>query len=275
LQHDCQEFLALLLDSLHEYLNQLSMLKPNNSCANNELSPLSGCQESEQPDFGTLYLDSDHSVPVSEVTHPSSPDKESQGGPSGTEHTSSFDFSELMKEKLVDVSVPGVVNSHCEADVPYDGSMKVEDYDKATSSGECTDVAMELDDENFHRKIPSIDDFCSKDTKTLNTNVLVPNDDVVDLLATDSVKFHKQDNTSITADEDDVEDDTAPVVIDSGHFHDLLMATCASKPVKETNLVANCHEKFSDSQKISVSFLLYYHTLTVNSLAYILCVGLF
>jgi hypothetical protein len=254
LQHDCQEFLALLLDSLHEYLNQQSVLKPNNSCVNNELSPLSGCQESEQPDFGTLYLDSDHSVPVGELIHSGSASRENQDDPVGAEQGGNFDFSELAKKQFEDQAFSTVVSSASEAISSSDGRTDIKD-NVGTSPEECKEVLMELGDETFQRKIPSIDDFCSKDTKTLNTNVLVPTDDASDLLATDSTKFHKQDNTSIIADEDDVEDDTTPGVIDSGQLHDLFMAACASKPVKETNLIANCHEKFSDSQKISVSNL--------------------
>lgn len=271
LQHDCQEFLALLLDSLHEYLNQQSILKPNNSCANNELSPLSGCQESEQPDFGTLYLDSDHSVPVGDLVQSGSVSRENQDDSVGTEEGRSFDFSELAKKKCEDKSFSIVTNSAFEAGSSSDGSTDLKGSETVTRPEEGKDVLMELDDDNFHRKIPSIDDFCSKDTKTLNTNVLVPTDDAADLLATDSVKFHKQDNASIIADEDDVEDDSTPGVIDSGQLHDLFMAACASKPVKETNLMANCHEKFSDSQKISVSNLVILSNGNFQNVIY--CVG--
>jgi hypothetical protein len=99
--------------------------------------------------------------------------------------------------------------------------------------------------------MPSIEDICSKDTKTLNTNVLLVVESGDDL-ATDSDKFHKPNNTvtdrrptSLTESADDDSDE--PV---GNQLHDLLVAACDGvvglKPVKETNLVTSCREKFID-----------------------------
>jgi len=44
------------------------------------------------------------------------------------------------------------------------------------------------------RRLPSVEDICMKDSKILNTNVLAVLDEV-EVVATDSAKFHKPDNT--------------------------------------------------------------------------------
>lgn len=59
---------------------------------------------------------------------------------------------------------------------------------------------MLVDDEDVEgrRKLPSVEDICMKDTKTLNTNVLAAEfleGDELMSVATDSSKFHKQDNS--------------------------------------------------------------------------------
>lgn len=114
-----------------------------------------------------------------------------------------------------------------------------------------TDTTSTVTVDETGRKVPSIEDFCSKDTKTLNTNVLIA--EVTEELATDSEKFHKMENTvehSVTSAAESLDDE----VTTGGELHELLLAACdgsVSKPVKETNLVANCREKFVDSMKLA------------------------
>jgi len=218
---------------------------PNNAYVSDTLSPLSAGQESDQPDFDTLHLDGDQSTPVTESTQLNSLVKDNLNSTSMVESVDGSNFGIISQNCLQIESDPDAVVSSGEKAI-------VIECDKLIGMDKYVIVDMEVDDENFHRKIPCIDDFCSKDTKTLNTNVLVTTDDAVDLLTTDSTKFHKQDNSAITADEEDVEDDVPPAVLDGGQLHELFMAACTSKPVKETNLVANCHEKFADNEKLSV-----------------------
>lgn len=124
----------------------------------------------------------------------------------------------------------------------------------STASQHCadnTDTSGSVILDESGRKVPSIEDFCSKDTKTLNTNVLIA--ETTEELATDSEKFHKMENTTEHAATSDVESLDGEVTT-SGQLHELLLAACdgsVSKPVKETNLVANWREKFVDSMKMA------------------------
>jgi len=119
---------------------------------------------------------------------------------------------------------------------------------------ECNDADVDHPvgpDETGRKVPPSIEDFCSKDTKTLNTNVLIA--EIGEELTTDSEKFHKVENTAehcaTSAAADSLDDDE----VTTGPLHELLLANCdgssVSKPVKETNFIANYREKFVDSTK--------------------------
>jgi len=129
-----------------------------------------------------------------------------------------------------------------------------------TANQQCTvstdDVCSVAVDESG-RKVPSIEDFWSKDTKTLNTNVLIA--ETTEELATDSEKFHKVENTAERGAASAAEslDDA---VTGSDQLHELLLASCdgsVGKPVKETNLLANCREKFADAMKAPCSVAAY------------------
>ena len=85
------------------------------------------------------------------------------------------------------------------------------------------------------KRLPSIEDFYMKGTKTLNTNVLA-SEFINETVTTDSEKFHKPDN--VTRPTDPYE-----------HLTDFLMSEvkgAGAKPLKETNLLANVKDKFSD-----------------------------
>lgn len=91
--------------------------------------------------------------------------------------------------------------------------------------------------------LPSLEDLYMKDTKTLNTNVLATeylDDDV----ATDSDKFHKPDNLTRSPQQ------ASDLFENFEQLNDLLSYEATKdaslKPVKETNLLANMKEKFSD-----------------------------
>jgi len=120
------------------------------------------------------------------------------------------------------------------------------------------------DTDDSGRKVPSIEDFCSKDTKTLNTNVLMA--EATEELATDSEKFHKAENVAETSGTETIDDE----VTSSDQLQELLLAACdgsVNKPVKETNLLANCREKFADTMKTTHSVAAY----ALNSAADVDC----
>jgi len=141
---------------------------------------------------------------------------------------------------------------HMEKSLAVDGvadqvppSDNLTDFDSPQNSA--TDAGLESVDESG-QKVPSIEDFCSKDTKTLNTNVLMAETAVE--LATDSEKFHKAENTAELAATSAAESLDEEVTAED-QLHELLLAACdgsVGKPVKETNLVANCREKFVDAK---------------------------
>ena len=233
LQHDCQEFLALLLDSLHEHLNS--------SCASSSTHKLTTGSHSEsfnQSESSDVDVEFDDATAADDrpVNDAQSPPGESFGSfqsqneqllvDMGTEDSSAFARSETNPLQPLDCTVMDVeMVDHCDSIVD--------------------------DNSENERKVPSIEDFCSKDTKTLNTNVLIA--ETTEELATDSDKFHKMENTaelSATSADESLDDE---VTTDS-QLHELLLAACdgsISKPVKETNLVANCREKFVDSLKMT------------------------
>ena len=136
-------------------------------------------------------------------------------------------------------------------------SLQPPDDDMATDSAtaqHCDDITDDTSSatvDESGRKVPSIEDFWSKDTKTLNTNVLIA--EMTEELAMDSEKFHKMENTAehlATSGDESLDEE----VTTSDQLQELLLAACdgsVSKPVKETNLVANCREKFLDSVKMS------------------------
>ena len=112
------------------------------------------------------------------------------------------------------------------------------------------------------RKLPSIEDFCHKETKTLNTNVLA-SEYMSEIVTLDSKKFYKPDNTNRPSTMSSVGSGSSMMTVtgddDSGemsafeHLHDLLVCDIAKSDdanaktlYKETNLVANCRNKFAD-----------------------------
>lgn len=120
----------------------------------------------------------------------------------------------------------------------------VEDEFKDAAGNGVEGEASEVDGDASERKMPSIEDFCNKDTKTLNTNVLA-NDYLHEKVSTDSAKYHKTDNKNARL--SSAIQDEAMNVCDQ--LSDLLTCdggkgTC--KLVKDTNLLANCQDKFSD-----------------------------
>jgi len=242
LQHDCQEFLALLLDSLHEHLNSPGAAvsathKLTNTDHNESFSHQSaefsdvdaesgdvGC-----PDYITLVAD----APTGELLG---------------------SFLSRNQQLLLEM---GTEDGSCSETDQLQSAMDTQECDEEEDMDGISSVSVD----ECGRKVPSIEDFCSKDTKTLNTNVLIA--EPTEELATDSEKFHKMENTAehcATSAAESLDDDE---VTTDGQLHELLLAACdgsVSKPVKETNFVSNCREKFVDSVKLM-------HPVTTYALA--------
>ena len=106
--------------------------------------------------------------------------------------------------------------------------------------GDVADVDLEKDG---HRKLPSLEDLYMKDTKTLNTNVLVT-EYMDEEVATDSDKFHKPDNLTHSPQH------AADLFDNFEQLNDLLAYDASKdaslKVVKDTNLLANIKDKFAD-----------------------------
>jgi len=224
--------LALLLDSLHEHLNSPSAASDAPKLTNGNHSQSFNQSESSEvgAELDDVECDNDHqSVPGKSLASFLS-DNEQLLLEMNTEDSSTFVVSESNPRQFSDYRVMGVA------------AMQQSDDNSDGTSSQTVDES--------GRKVPSIEDFCSKDTKTLNTNVLIA--ETAEELATDSEKFHKMENTVEHCATSAAESLSDEVTTDD-ELHELLVAACdgsMSKPVKETNLLANCREKFVDSVKM-------------------------
>ena len=122
-------------------------------------------------------------------------------------------------------------------------------------------VNIKLRDNDVDKKLPTFEDLCMKDTKTLNTNVLAADVDD-DVMAIDSQKYHKPDNTNrlqegdaggddlqVLNDDELVGDEAAAVEMAAkGGSGEEMKASDMLKlsSIKETNFLANQRPKFAD-----------------------------
>lgn len=234
----------MLLDSLHEHLNSpcavSGALKLTNSDHNQSFSQ----SESSDVDAEIDGLTCTEDRQVTDVQSVSGKPVESVI--SGSEQL----VLEICKIRAEDSC--GFVDSEANSLEPMDCTV-MNDNTTTQRCDDNTDSSSAVTVDESGRKVPSIEDFCSKDTKTLNTNVLI--EEVAEELAMDSEKFHKIENTaeqSAVSAAESLDDE----VTAGGQLHELLLAACdgtVSKPVKETNLVANCREKFVDSMKMTTN----------------------
>ena len=219
----------MLLDSLHEHLNSPCAVSSSHKLTNGD--PNESFNELESSDVNADVDD----ATCTEVTDKS--------GETVVSHN-----EQLLHEANAQGS-SGLVDGETDSLQPLKSTlMDSSMMQHCDDSADCKNSV--IVDENG-RKVPSIEDFCSKDTKTLNTNVLIA--EITEELATDSDKFHKIENTSehcVSTAAESIDDE----VTTGDQLHELLLAACdgsVSKPVKETNLVANYRDKFVDSLKMT------------------------
>lgn len=211
-QHDCQEFLVLFLDTLHQQLKceeeavqnnlQRASIAGNKDQLNNSIDAKS-CNE--DGDTVTCTFPESPSLPVNE---------------------DSATVSYVIQSEL-----PTLLKSVVRTD--SSGDLEKSESDVNELEPILNNVS------NLKQRIPKIEEFYAKDTKTLNTNVLLE-DFEKDDLATDSEKFPKQE-LNIFAENDLVMHVPVEPVAVANNKDDT-----ARKGPKNTNIQA---EKFNKMQK--------------------------
>ncbi len=285
LQHDCQELLALLLDTLHEQLNEGSA-----GCKGTKALEEAGAtdasssarqqsvqsEDSEMPGSASQsgsHTPADRSAsqsPVEPVVE--NPDNSnivhSLSGTAGAEHTagamqSKVQFvSEDSNQSIATRSDTSCQSSELLAPEDHEQRMKsIPEEMKVANSAmfepiaavssvfpdpgadsgrseqtvdthQVPKVEMEQDGCSPEKRL-NLEDFYMKDTKTLNLNV-VAEEYMHEEIATDSEKFHKHDNVERPSDPFETLSDFIMNEVKSP----------TSKPLKDSNLLANFREKF-------------------------------
>ena len=300
MQHDCQEFLALLLDTLHEQLNEGSSYtkaidegnKDNDTVERRQQSVQSedsempgsanqsGAQSpadrstSQSPVEPTENLPNNsnivhHLSSVSEgastcVTHNKLQYVSEDSNQSETRSEVSYQSSELLppedQEQRMKAIPEEVKQGTSTADVSFKPisdvdtelgdieNVTTDEIPPGTTSEESNEFCMntpekeigDVDDGNNTTgdKRLSLEDFYMKDTKTLNLNV-VTEEYMHEEVATDSEKFHKHDNVDRPSDPFETLSDFIMNEVKSP----------TSKPLKDSNLLANFKEKFSSESE--------------------------
>ncbi|XP_035230253.1 uncharacterized protein LOC118202203 isoform X2 [Stegodyphus dumicola] len=287
-QHDCQEFLALLLDTMHEELNSASKSKDKvnnthivrksceNSLSSSSSKPLQFEGEYEkkmevcdakETSEKNVELNSTSAFESGQEFHTdiakNSILMNGSSGPNNIKQMKNVSSSVKKKnleldtaiyerntEKMADLLINNkkleeILNKN-ELDVPQD--MHEQNYSnhkiKTEAKNNIQHVSEKLEKNilankfNSSRKIPSIEDFV-KDTKTLNTNVLV-SDETNNLFKFDSEKFPKHDFNRLQETVDNL-----------GQIVDLGGKQGGVKRVKITNIMHEKHKILENNSEHS------------------------
>ncbi|CAM1331010.1 Uncharacterised protein PB.1273, partial [Pycnogonum litorale] len=241
-QHDCQELLALLLDTFHEELNRLNKLCSENhreSTGGNlveEKSPLSQGIAIELP---TAIAHSSGSTSTSPISTASSetcdifPSTSVRLKPI-PENIEPFKVLHQLSEnnrlaitKCAEKKTTETINNICNENI-FKKNLSPTDCGKIVNKEvkpEKNEIASK--DNLSPNKYVMIDDYV-KDTKTLNTNVLI-NEITNNVLTFDSEKFPKLERSNLIENVDNLH--SFPT--------NLLEISSKNLKVKETNLMAN------------------------------------
>lgn len=284
-QHDCQEFLALLLDTMHEELNTCPRRSKGDTSNSNEINneaiiqnkcfendrnfdkKMEVCEkedkpekvfESSSPETSEQSLSDSGSI-ASDVTatEPATNNAKELNSSMFKMLTkkkpldSSSSFFEPNTEKMADLLINNnkldkILNKN-ELDVTHNASETTylkpktveEKHVLTVNKLEKNEIACKF---NTSRKIPSIEDFV-KDTKTLNTNVLI-SDETNNLLKFDSEKFPKHESNRLQETVDNL-----------GQIVDFGIKQGGVKRVKITNLVHEKHKILENNSETSCSGL--------------------
>ncbi|XP_054719745.1 uncharacterized protein LOC129229457 [Uloborus diversus] len=278
-QHDCQEFLALLLDTMHEELNTANKAsKPDqltsifNNCKDTVCETIKSkydCEQKENHCDITDKVETETNQLAPMTSEESDLNSLCDGNmqsdtaaanniKTNSNHSQKKDFAEAAiyernTEKMADLLINNnkldkILNKN-ELDVSLNlenenlcnHKLKAEkknhilllnDKDKKPEKNELADKL------NAARKIPSIEDFV-KDTKTLNTNVLV-SDETNNLFKFDSEKFPKHESNRLQETVDNL-----------GQIVDLGIKQGGIKRVKITNIIHEKHKILENGEQAS------------------------
>ncbi|KAJ8309900.1 hypothetical protein KUTeg_011765, partial [Tegillarca granosa] len=245
-QHDCQEFLALLLDTLHEQTIRLDQSLPQGSQIQTGDQNLNDtdCIEQELNNSMRMLPDSgDESHP--EVDEPDLKQRDQSfctlDSRNITLPNNKSGNVETVKttSKSADDSVNHIAhteNIHKILELP---PLQSDSDNRQEVLGlPCENLQEVLNNAvNLKQKIPLFEQFYSKDTKTLNTNMLV-NEYTEDSIAVDSDKFSKPDN--ISNQDNSIEVNLASLANEPVHFNvEMNKDGSPSKGLKDTNIWAD------------------------------------
>lgn len=227
-QHDCQEFLALLLNTFHEQLNCGSHDKGTCSTSAIQSGPCDECEKSSE--IAHLSMESNFSP-----SHCTAEAKSNVAAIPNKLSNSCADISQsptnqVAKSINIDIDSKFPNQAHCsktfslvelEKNMRKDTIMRTEKNEIASR------------DNISPNRYALLEDFV-KDTKTLNTNVLI-NECTNNELAFDSRKFPKLDRSRLRGAVDNLH--SLPV--------NFVENSIKSRKVKETNLLAETKLKKS------------------------------
>ncbi|XP_060069441.1 uncharacterized protein LOC132549520 [Ylistrum balloti] len=268
-QHDCQEFLALMLDTLHEETNKSNVIfmerqgsLPSTDTPKCEQDQLNNSLEYITPSANELTAttgkndqlnNSLDQITVAELTSMPSND---QLNNSLEQSVSSEQLNNSLERKCVD---GGENLSGCEAPtnrigeritqqqqvveqlsplVDGDASSKNDFIFAGQQNMDMSTLRPLLNNSTeFKQTLPSLHQFYAKESKTLNTNVLLDKESGGESLNTDSQKFAKQDNDSpLRLNEVNLLQDMAPMEVDKNDH---------PKGLKDVNIQADKCQKAS------------------------------
>lgn len=279
-QHDCQEFLALMLDTLHEETNKSNVIymerqgslactdtpKSERDQLNNSLdiNEAPNSEVTTTPGNNDLLNNSLEQITSSATEISSVPSNDTlnnsheQCFQNTSESNSSEQLNNSLERKRLDAAeaLPA-----CEAAKTGEISTMVQKQnvkeqfsplvegatdsrnDLSLSGQQNLDMNMSTfrpllnNSTEFKQTLPSLHQFYAKESKTLNTNVLLEKESGGDSLNTDSHKFAKQDNDSPRrSNEVNLLQDVAPMEVDKNDH---------PKGLKDTNIQADKCKKAS------------------------------
>ncbi|XP_021344644.1 uncharacterized protein LOC110444603 [Mizuhopecten yessoensis] len=272
-QHDCQEFLALMLDTLHEETNKSNVIfmerqgslpstdtpKSEQDQLNNSLDHIA-VSTSELTAMPNDQLNNSlDQITVSTAEYTTTQSTEHLNNSHEQQSNSSEQLNNSVEKKCVDAVE---TLSSCEAVASRTGERSTKVQHQHTLEQLCPLVEGEMSSRNdfsftgqqnlddmstlrpllnnsteFKQTLPSLHQFYAKESKTLNTNVLLDKGIEGESLNTDSHKFAKQDNDSpLRLNEVNLLQDTAPMEIDKND---------CPKGLKDVNIQADKCKKAS------------------------------
>ncbi|XP_033759609.1 uncharacterized protein LOC117341858 [Pecten maximus] len=199
-QHDCQEFLALMLDTLHEETNKSNVIYMERQGS----LPSTDTPKSEQDQLNNSF--DFVAASTAEVTTTPRQLKPSRGceAVAGKARERS---TNVQQQQITDQLPPlAEVDTNSKNDFRFSGQQNLDMSALRPLLNNSTE---------FKQTLPSLHQFYAKESKTLNTNVLLEKESGGESLNTDSHKFAKQDNDSpLRLNEVNLLQDMAPMEVD-------------------------------------------------------------